>query len=281
MGFRNYPAFIHFVSAAMLLSIYMSAVGIGIVIHLVKDPFTADPNTSPLHALFIALTGAVFALSLGSFTFYHFYLITTNQTTLEHISPFRVLRYLPPPKPHVPPLPSAVSSRPSLRIASEFTIPSKSLDSPLSFDGIDPIESLNENDIRLQRLDSHTKNSPELIPHPSLPTPPYKPPEEYELSSAQRRFVLRTHGKIRMYDLGWKKNWAEVFGGEAAGKEDGDFIWGSRVKWRGKKLLWLKLLLTGGHQKGNGWDFEKTPNIDAKLQRFAKVLREITEEESR
>lgn len=175
-----------------------------------------------------------------------------------------------------------MSSRPSLRIASEFTIPSKSLDSPISFDGIDPAESLNENDIRLQRLDTHTKDSSELIPHPSLPTPPYKPPEEHELSSAQRRFVLRTHGKIRMYDLGWKRNWQEVFSGGLMGKEDGDDSpWGSRVKWRGKKLWWLKLLVTGGHQKGTGWNFERTPNIDAKLQRFAKVLREITEEESR
>lgn len=158
-------------------------------------------------------------------------------------------------------------------------MPSRSLDSPISFDGIDPVESFNENDIRLQRLDSHTKNSPELIPHPSLPTPPYKPPEEYELSTAQRRFVLRTHGKIRMYDLGWKRNWQEVFGGGPMEKEDpDDFTRGSRKEWRGEKLWWLKSLVTGGHPKGTGWNFEKTPNIDAKLQRFAKVLREITEE---
>ncbi|GJJ07264.1 hypothetical protein Clacol_001464 [Clathrus columnatus] len=262
----------------MLLSGYMSAVAIGVVVHLVRDPFTADPNTSPLHALFIALTGAIFALSLGSFVVYHFYLITwnyrTNQTTFEHISPFHLLRYVPPPKPHIPPPPSAVSSRPNLNIQSEFAIPSRSPDSPLSFTGTDPTESFNEHDIpNIQNTGFNTtSDSPELIPHPSLPTPPYKPPEEYELSAAQRRFVLRTHG--------WRRNWIEVFGGDS-GSSDDSSVWGEKEKggiqqWR----WWLKLFLTGGQQKGDGWSFEKTANVEPKLQRFAKILREITEQET-
>lgn len=203
------------------------------------------------------------------------------------MSAFHLLRYVPPPKPHIPPLPSAVSSRPD--ISSEFTVPSRALDSPLSFNGIDPLESFNENDIRLQRLGPNipdARDTSELIPHPSLPTPPYKPPEEHELSPAQRRFVLRTHGKLRMYDLGWRRNWEEVFCGgfdtlDGRRNYDDDESTLKRRKRKFRWGLWLKLVITGGHQKGTGWVFEKTPNIDAKLQRFAKILREITEEESR
>jgi len=73
------------------------------------------------------------------------YLISsTNQTTLENLTPFILLR-------HLPPLPRS----------------------------------------------GH-----------SLSDPPLEP----ELSSAQRRMVKDAHGQIFLYDIGFRKNWAQVFG---------------------------------------------------------------------
>jgi hypothetical protein len=72
----------------------------------------------PIHGISIAFAGITFALVLGSFLCYHLYLVTqvlspshpvlkltqtysTNQTTLENITHFLLLRYLPtlPPSP--------------------------------------------------------------------------------------------------------------------------------------------------------------------------------------
>lgn len=69
---------------------------------------------------------------------------STNQTTLENITPFMLLR-------HLPPLPRS----------------------------------------------GH-----------SLSDPPLEP----ELSQAQRRIVKDAHGHILIYDLGWRQNFAQVFG---------------------------------------------------------------------
>jgi len=38
------------------------------------------------------------------------------------------------------------------------------------------------------------------------------PPLEPELSGAQRRLVKDAHGAVFLYDLGFKRNWAQVFG---------------------------------------------------------------------
>ena len=73
---------------------------------------------------------------------------STNQTTLEHLSPFLLLRQLPK-------LPEVQTGR-------------------------------------------HNRLS--------------DPPLEHELSYAQRRLIREAHGTIRQYDLGWKQNWAQVFG---------------------------------------------------------------------
>lgn len=87
----------------------------------------------------------------------------TNQTTLEHLSPFLLLRQLPP----LPP--QHASDR-----------------------------------IRLS-----------------------DPPLEHELSFNQRRLVRDAHGYIRMYDVGWRKNLAQVFGWSKP------FGWVSRILYGG------------------------------------------------
>ena len=81
----------------------------------------------------------------------------TNQTTLEDISPFLLLRYLPPPH-----------------------------------DG-----------------EGHPGTSP-------------NPPKEHELSYKQRLLVKDAHRSLRVYDIGWKRNIAQVFG---LGGERYEWVW--------------------------------------------------------
>ena len=40
------------------------------------------------------------------------------------------------------------------------------------------------------------------------------PPLEHELSYSQRRLVRDAHRDIRLYDIGWRENWAQVLGWE-------------------------------------------------------------------
>src|SRR6266702_1922442 len=85
--------------------------------------------------LMLSFAGCAFALIIGSFFGYHVYLVlyvfpfcslmssnnffldlfpSTNQTTLEHISPFYILRYLPPSPPSrlsSPPMEHQLASR--------------------------------------------------------------------------------------------------------------------------------------------------------------------------
>ena len=86
-------------------------------------------------------------MKVSSFS-YHiinlYFFSSTNQTTLENIAPFMLLR-------HLPPLPRS----------------------------------------------GHSLSDPPL---------------EAELSPVQRRIVRDAHGQILIYDVGWKRNWAQVFG---------------------------------------------------------------------
>ena len=38
------------------------------------------------------------------------------------------------------------------------------------------------------------------------------PPLEHELSAKQRSLVHDAHRSVKLYDLGWRRNWAQVFG---------------------------------------------------------------------
>jgi palmitoyltransferase ZDHHC2/15/20 len=158
---------------------------------------------------------------IGSFLLYHVYLISyvspcpqgvgcpsdkvvsTNQTTLENLSPFLLLRYLP------------------------------SLDT------------------------SRDTNS--------------EPLDEDRMSHGQRRTVRDAHQQIRLYDVGWRRNWAQVCG------------------WN-QKYGWLYRLWCGGggwatsrmsigvladylnHSKGDGRIFPRNPRSDEMLARLAAEL---------
>lgn len=45
-------------------------------------------------------------------------------------------------------------------------------------------------------------------PHDSFPTP------EHRLSYNQRRVVKRAHRQIQLHNVGWRRNWGQVFGWE-------------------------------------------------------------------
>ncbi|KAF8892385.1 hypothetical protein CPB85DRAFT_1377841 [Mucidula mucida] len=124
---------------------------------------------------------------IGSFTIYHLYLAVTNQTTIESLSPFLLLR-------HLPPLPT----------------------------------------------DGH-----------SLSDPPLEP----ELSYSQRRLVKDAHSSIRLYDVGWKKNIAQIWGWD-------------------RPCGWVYRMFGIGACQGDGRSFPRNPASDDMLARLANELLE-------
>ena len=162
-------------------------------------------------AIGVALISFIFALTIGSFWGYHLYLVSyapspltfiptlnlpsrTNQTTLEHLAPFLLLRHLPPPS-------APISSPPS---SSGYSTPD-------------------------HNRPSDDRDSPYFFPPP---TPPQEQLKEHQLNFQQRRRVRYAHGKIGMYDLGFRRSLKEVFAG---GRDRGR-----------RSMWWLRLLLIGG-----------------------------------
>ncbi|KAF8964416.1 DHHC palmitoyltransferase-domain-containing protein [Flammula alnicola] len=189
IGHRTYPAFVHFLCCVSLLATYVAIIAIHALWFAFNNPFAVHEFT-PVHELGLAFTGAVFSLVVGSFAAYHLYLISTNQTTLENIAPFMLLR-------HLPPLPRS----------------------------------------------GHSLSDPPL---------------EAELSYIQRRIVRGAHGRILLYDVGWRRNWAQVFG------------------WNRKHGL-LYRLWCGGASSGDGKTFPRNPRSEEML---SKLARELTKADS-
>ncbi|PCH40325.1 zf-DHHC-domain-containing protein [Wolfiporia cocos MD-104 SS10] len=187
IGHRTYSAFIHLLTCITLLSVYVAALCVEAVYFAFTNPLAIDENT-PLHDIYLAFYGIIMTLVFGSFWIYHLYLVTTNQTTLEHLSPYLLLR-------HLPPLPE-------------------------------------------QTDQSHFLSNPPL---------------EHELSYAQRRVVREAHFHLRIYDVGWRKNWGQVVGW--------DRPWG-----------WLHRLTVGGGGKGDGRTFPHNPRADDLLARLAAEI---------
>ncbi|KIK01889.1 hypothetical protein K443DRAFT_97841 [Laccaria amethystina LaAM-08-1] len=184
IGHRTYPAFVHFLCSVTLLATYIAVISISALWYAFHNPFIVHEFT-PVHELGLAFAGIVFSLVIGSFACYHLYLISTNQTTLENITPFMLLR-------HLPPLPQT----------------------------------------------GHSLSDPPL---------------ELELGYPQRRLVKDAHEKIRIYDVGFRRNWEQVFG------------WKTRFGWVHR--LWC-----GGASQGDGRIFPRNPRTDDKLAQLANEL---------
>jgi len=183
IGHRTYPAFVHFLFCITLLASYITALCAHALYYAFNNPYAIDEST-PVHEIILTFAGITFALVIGSFFIYHLYLVSTNQTTLEHITPFLLLRYLPV-------LPATGS-----------------------------------------RLSD--------------------PPNEHELSYAQRRLVKSAHGRIRIYDIGIKENWSHVFGCKRYG------------------LIYR--VLCGGSSVGDGRFFPRNAEAKELLARLAREL---------
>ncbi|TFY55645.1 hypothetical protein EVG20_g9244 [Dentipellis fragilis] len=188
IGHRTYPSFIHFLGSATFLALYVAAVNIQALTFAFRNPLSIDELT-PVHELFLSFYCLVFAIVIGPFFVYHLYLVSTNQTTVESLSPFLLLRQLPPISPE--------------NLTRKFS----------------------------------------------------DPPAEHELSYQQRRLVKDAGNTMHLYDLGWRKNWAQVFGPV-------------RVPCR----VWLARILWGGSSPGDGMKFPRNPKSDDMLARLATEL---------
>jgi len=166
----------------------VSIVGSSFLYTYFYNPYILHEQTT-FHALFIALVGAILALVLGSFAGYHLYLILTNQTTIEQISNYHLLAYLP-------------------------TIPA--------------------------------------TPHRGITYPP----KEHQLSYSQRRLVREAHGNIRLYDVGYKENYRQVFTSSP--------LW---------QHLWF-----GGNPSGDGYSFPRNPEAPNELAKLASALQSQTDD---
>ncbi|KAH7885434.1 DHHC palmitoyltransferase-domain-containing protein [Phlebopus sp. FC_14] len=184
VGHRTYPAFFHFITCITLLSSYIAIIAGSAFWWSFNNTGLVLDQTTPIHELFLTAAGMIFGVVVGSFTVYHMYLISTNQTTLESLSPFLLLR-------HLPPLPE------SLRLSD--------------------------------------------------------PPLEHELSYKQRSLVRDAHRVVKIYNLGWRKNWAQVFG------------------WS-KPRGWLYRIMYGGATKGDGRLFPRNPQAEEMLSKLARRL---------
>ncbi|KAF9562589.1 zf-DHHC-domain-containing protein [Agrocybe pediades] len=79
------------------------------------------------------------------------------------------------------------------------------------------------------------------------------PALEPELTYAQRRLVRDAHSQVSLYDVGWKKNFAQVFG------------------WN-KKYGWMHRLWYGGACMGDGKTFPRNPRAEEVLAKLAQEL---------
>ncbi|KAJ1310016.1 hypothetical protein OPQ81_006771 [Rhizoctonia solani] len=233
VGFRTYPSFIHFLVCTTLIAAHAVSVSVSPIKWYFTNAIEVLDST-PFHALYLALGGAIFTICMGSFAGFHVYLVTTGQTTIEQLSPYMLLRYLPPS--------SNVSAR-------------KSDDSGRSF----------ESDVDLQSM-LNTGPEGEAQPHTaSFPLPSTRDNAsqlaEHTMTREQRRIVRSAAGNIRVYDLGWRRNWAELY----AARPDRYF------------LDWLEILWWGGHgTRGDGRSFARNPKAGRMLQRLREHLDECS-----
>ncbi|KAJ3761493.1 DHHC palmitoyltransferase-domain-containing protein [Lentinula raphanica] len=186
IGHRTYPAFLHFLLCITLFAIYVAVLCAHALYYAFNNPYTVD-EFSPVHEIALVFAGVTFTIVIGSFFVYHLYLVSTNQTTIEHITPFLLLRYLP-------------------------VLPNTGCNSHLS-----------------------------------------DPPLEHELSYRQRRLIKEAHGHIRVYDIGFRKNWTQVFG------------------WK-QPYGFITRIVCGGSSMGDGKSFPRGADIEERLARLAQEL---------
>jgi palmitoyltransferase len=92
------------------------------------------------------------------------------------------------------------------------------------------------------------------------PLPPCRlssPPQERQLAYVQRRAVRNAHARLRLYDVGWRRNATQVFGT------------GPKRRWA---AAWAARLLWGGGSSGTGTQFPRNPRAEDVLVELAAEL---------
>ncbi|KAG8971589.1 palmitoyltransferase for Vac8p [Tulasnella sp. 425] len=249
-GHRTYSSFVHLLFNITLLCLYSFALTIPPIQSYLSMTTIIDENDwTPYLVILLALLTFVFGLMIGSFWGYHVYLISTNQTTLEQLTPFILLRHIPPL-----PIPAPISN------PSTSPPQRQRPDSPYFFPSPPPD--------RTSFSESSSSTSKQTAPSQASTTTAHQLPQsgriqEHLLSSAQRRRIRYAARKIRLYDLGSaSRNWDQVFGG---GRNGGGNGW----KW------WLNLILLGGRGRGDGYSFEFNPTAKKQLDRLAEELAKL------
>ncbi|KAG9127468.1 palmitoyltransferase for Vac8p [Ceratobasidium sp. 392] len=247
-GHRTYPSFLHFLLGTTLIAAHAVSVSVSPLRWYFNNSMVVVDLT-PLHALYLALGGAIFTICMGSFVGFHIYLVTTGQTTLEQLSPYMLLRYLPPPSSTV----------------------DRSDDSGRSFESdVDLRTMLNTSpdpeDDNQANTDQPSSSSG-LVSLPVYPPPGHSVPvtsrdkaaqfAEHTMTRSQRRLVRSAAGKIRIYDLGWRRNWSDMLPVRP------ERLW----------LDWLELIWWGGHgTNGDGKAFARNPKAAGMLVRLRERL---------
>ncbi|PVF99097.1 zf-DHHC-domain-containing protein, partial [Serendipita vermifera] len=237
VGHRTHPAFLHLLFCVTALACYIAVASCFVLYSFLFTPI-AQPidDATPLHCLFLVVMGSVFSMVIGSFFGFHIYLCFTNQTTLEQLSPYIILKYLPKPK--------KARHAPGTDITRDVNVP--------------PLPSAQD-------------DSPYYFPSPP-PTPPpavatnmgrssvsrttgFHEWDEHSLSLSQRRLVRRVAGEMYLWDLGWRRNVVATLG---SGEVVSDPVYG----WR----WWGSVLLYGGPPRGDGKTFPRNPKARAALE---------------
>lgn len=125
IGHRTYSSFVHLLFNITLLCLYSFGLTIPpIRSYLSLTTIIDESDWTPYLVILLALLTFVFSLTIGSFWGYHVYLISTNQTTLEQLTPFLILRHIPPLPIQVPISHSPVSPPQRQRPDSPYFFPS-------------------------------------------------------------------------------------------------------------------------------------------------------------
>ena len=115
-----------------------------------------------------------------------------------------------------------------------------------------------------------------LIPNLTNPHDPFPTPE-HRLNYDQRRVIKRAHRQIQLHNVGWRKNWGQVFG------------WERRRGWVYRLLLGGAGYVTGfqchldgtrltiykNHRKGDGRSFPRNPRADDMLAKLVDDLHNV------
>lgn len=170
----------------------------------------------------------------------------TNQTTLESLTPYLLLRHIPQPRSTKPASPEYVNQSPQMATSPSTPSSGASYTTP-TFAPLATPPSTPPSPKPVSSRNGHDPSSPYYFPSPPAPqifrtdSPDstlvarnaVTRLQEHDLTLAQRRRVRYAAGKIRLYDLGSVgRNWAcTVLGGDRR-----------RRKWH----WWIALLICGG-----------------------------------